>query len=69
MLNDTGEVRVRGPVLAPLSQLQGQQRWIILLLSTKRPMLHQLISSVREKIGRGTRGVRFIIDVDPHDFT
>ena len=68
-LQDSGEVRVRGPSPAPLSQLQGQQRWIILLISANRRALHQFISHLRSRFGRTFRGARLLIDVDPHDFT
>ena len=68
-LSDRGDVRVRGPSPAPLSQVQGQQRWIVLLISSDRQALHNLIDHIRERYGRSTKNVRFLIDIDPHDFT
>ena len=68
-LKGSHEVVIRGPSLAPLNQLQGQQRWITLLICKHREMLHQRLAQVRSHVGRRLGKVRCFIDVDPHDFT
>jgi primosomal protein N' (replication factor Y) len=62
-------VKRLGPVAAPLSRLQKQYRWHILLKGTKPEPLHGLSRGLMEKAGRisSRAGVRVIVDVDPVD--
>lgn len=58
-----------GPVAAPLSRLQKQYRWHILLKGVKPGPLHGLTRELMEKAGRisSRAGVNVIVDVDPVD--
>jgi len=63
------DVDIMGPVAAPLSRLQKQFRWLLLLkgrrLSSLHALLGDLMSSAEGRIPR--RGVKVIVDVDPVD--
>ena len=56
-----------GPVASPLSRLQKQYRWHILLKGVKPGPLHSLSRALMEKAGRisSRAGVKVIVDVDP----
>jgi primosomal protein N' (replication factor Y) len=62
-------VKCLGPVAAPLSRLQKQYRWHILLKGVKPGPLHGLSRSLMEKAGRisSRAEVKVIVDVDPVD--
>jgi len=62
-----GEVRILGPVRAPMARRAGRHRAQLLLQSTDRRALHRLLSALRPLLeGEGTaRRVRWSIDVDP----
>jgi len=66
LLSHTPEVALLGPTEAPIQRLKGRVRWMLLLKSTARPALRQvllrLITEAEEmKLGR----VRVTLDVDP----
>jgi primosomal protein N' (replication factor Y) len=62
-------VKRLGPVAAPLSRLQKQYRWHMLLKGVKPGPLHGLSRALMEKAGRisSRAGVKVIVDVDPVD--
>lgn len=61
------EVRVLGPVSAPMERKAGRFRGQLLFQSRDRQALHRLLDSMRERLERAPRGrrVRWSIDVDP----
>ncbi|MDH5344474.1 MAG: primosomal protein N' [Gammaproteobacteria bacterium] len=60
-------VRILGPVAAPMERKAGRYRAQLLLQSTSRASLHQLLGCLRESLeaGAGTRRLRWSVDVDP----
>jgi primosomal protein N' (replication factor Y) len=59
-----GEVEMLGPSPAPLYQIKGRYRWQ-LLLKGERVAALQLLSRALIQEGRGLKGVRVEVDVDP----
>jgi primosomal protein N' (replication factor Y) len=59
-----GEVEILGPSPAPLYQIKGRYRWQLLLKGKKVAILQRLSRSLIQK-GRGLKGVRVEVDVDP----
>jgi len=61
------EVRLLGPVTAPLARRAGRYRCQLLLQSPERAPLHRLLARLREQAERapGASRVRWSLDVDP----
>jgi primosomal protein N' (replication factor Y) len=61
------DVRILGPVSAPMERKAGRYRAQLLLQSTNRGNLHRLLDSLRHSMESSpkTRRVRWSIDVDP----
>ena len=61
------EVRILGPVSAPMERKAGRFRGQLLFQSRDRQALHRLLESVRERLEREplARRIRWSIDVDP----
>jgi primosomal protein N' (replication factor Y) len=61
------EVRILGPVSAPMERRAGRYRAQLLFQSRDRQLLHQVLHSVRSKLERDplSRRIRWSIDVDP----
>lgn len=61
------DVRILGPVSAPMERKAGRVRAQLLLQSQNRGNLHQLLSILRQSLegSRAARRVRWSIDVDP----
>jgi primosomal protein N' (replication factor Y) len=61
------EVRVLGPVSAPMERKAGRFRGQLLFQSRDRQALHRLLASLRERLERNplARRMRWSIDVDP----
>jgi primosomal protein N' (replication factor Y) len=59
-----GEVEILGPSPAPLYQIKGRYRWQLLLKGNKVDILQRLSRSLIQK-GRGLKGIRMEVDVDP----
>jgi primosomal protein N' (replication factor Y) len=62
--NLRGEVEMLGPSPAPLYQIKGRYRWQLLLKGTGVASL-QLLSRSLAQAGRGLKGIRVEVDVDP----
>lgn len=64
---NTGEVRVLGPVSAPMERKAGRYRAQLLLQSINRQALQQVLQQLRIRLEseRSARKVRWSIDVDP----
>lgn len=65
--NTGGDVRILGPVSAPMERKAGRYRAQLLLQSINRQALQQLLRQLRTRLesDRGARKVRWSIDVDP----
>ena len=65
--HNTGEVRVLGPVNAPMERRAGRYRAQLLLQSANRQALHIILQQLRVSLEkeRSARKVRWSIDVDP----
>ncbi len=63
------KVELLGPVIAPLSRLQKQHRWQLLLKGLKPAPLHNLTRTLMERAERTIRKgtIKVIVDVDPVD--
>ncbi|MEJ2604230.1 MAG: primosomal protein N' [Gammaproteobacteria bacterium] len=63
----TGEVRLLGPVSAPLARRAGRYRCQLLLQSAERAPLHGVLNRLREaaESSPGASRVRWSLDVDP----
>jgi primosomal protein N' (replication factor Y) len=59
-----GEVEMLGPSPAPLYQIKGNYRWQLLFKGEKVASLHRLSRALIHE-GRGLKGVRVEVDVDP----
>jgi len=67
-LRGTRGLEVLGPVPAPVGKRADRYRCQCLLISERRPTLHQALDAlVTEHAARRAGGVRFSIDVDPYD--
>jgi primosomal protein N' (replication factor Y) len=64
---NTGEIRVLGPVSAPMERKAGRYRAQLLLQSIDRQALQRLLQPLRLQLenDRSARKVRWSIDVDP----
>jgi len=64
---DTGEVRLLGPVAAPMERRAGRYRAQLLLQSGSRQALHALLAGLVPKLeaSRHARKTRWSVDVDP----
>ena len=64
----TKEIRVLGPVEAPLSRLKGKYRWQILVKSKQSNLLHQYLDKAEEVFRPllASGGVSLSIDIDPY---
>lgn len=64
---NTGEIRVLGPVSAPMERKAGRYRAQLLLQSINRQALQQLLQQLRVRLesDRSARKVRWSLDVDP----
>ncbi len=62
------EIRLLGPVEAPISRLKGKYRWQILIKCRRAALLGHLLAEIRKhaKSGLQSRGVQVIWDVDPY---
>jgi primosomal protein N' (replication factor Y) len=62
------EIKILGPVEAPISKLKGKYRWQILIKSKSVALLRHLLTEIdrlsRKKLQ--SSGVRLIVDVDPY---
>jgi primosomal protein N' (replication factor Y) len=59
-------MRVLGPAQAPLEKLKGDYRFQILIKSTNRKELHEVLESAMEELGqKRTTGRKHSIDIDP----
>ncbi|TPV94148.1 MAG: primosomal protein N' [Myxococcales bacterium FL481] len=63
-LRDTTEVRLLGPVAAPIARINRRTRWQLLLRAKQRAPLHGLLRWLRRQRVEA-HGVRVGIDVDP----
>ena len=61
------DIKVLGPVEAPISLLRGQYRYRILLKSKSRKNLNKFTKKIVEKT-KLPSSVKLIIDVDPYSF-
>ena len=61
------DVRILGPVAAPMERKAGRFRAQLLLQSTERANLHRLLDQLRESLegSPAARRVRWSVDVDP----
>ena len=61
------EVRILGPVSAPMERLAGRYRGQLLLQATRRQPLHELLGDLRHRLEDDelARRVRWSLDVDP----
>ena len=68
-LDDALHVEFWGPVAAPMLRRQGRYRFQLLLQSTRRKGLHQLLAEMMPYIYKSplSRKVRWNIDVDPQE--
>jgi primosomal protein N' (replication factor Y) (superfamily II helicase) len=63
------EIRMRGPNPAPIQQIRGRRRWMILLLSNSRKLLHQEVIKMRQDYTLySDSNLKVNIDIDPLDF-
>ena len=60
-------IKVLGPVEAPIALLRGQYRYRILLKGSNRNKLNKLTKKMLEK-AKLPSSVKLIIDVDPYTF-
>ncbi len=62
------EIRVLGPVEAPISRLKGKYRWQVLVKCRRSFLLRHFLSEVERLTRRGlaSEGVQMIMDVDPY---
>jgi len=60
-------VQILGPAPMPLARLRGEHRWHLLLKSASRPALRETLAGALARL-RDQRfsGVRWAVDVDPH---
>ncbi len=65
LTHKTRLVEVLGPSPCPLARLRGKSRYQILLKSSDRPLLRQLLNCLDEGIKQLPRQVNLSIDVDP----
>ena len=67
LLGDRADVRVLGPVSAPMERLAGRYRGQLLLQATERRPLHALLANLEPRLegDASARRVRWSIDVDP----
>ncbi len=67
ILGDRADVRVLGPVSAPMERLAGRYRGQLLLQATERRPLHTLLANLEPQLegDAAARRVRWSIDVDP----
>lgn len=65
--DNSGDVRLLGPVSAPMERRAGRYRAQLLMQSINRQALHQLLQQLRVKLeeNSSSRKVRWSIDVDP----
>ena len=63
------EIRVLGPVEAPMSRLQGKHRWQLLVKSGSVSLLRHLLVEVERSSMKAlrSRGVNLVSDVDPYN--
>jgi primosomal protein N' (replication factor Y) len=63
----SGDVRILGPVSAPMERRAGRYRAQLLVQSVNRQVLHQLLAALRRQLENDgmARRVRWSIDVDP----
>ena len=65
------DLKVLGPVEAPISRLKGKYRWQILIKSKSVSLLHHLLNEVEAR-SRGflrSSGVQLVLDIDPYQMT
>jgi primosomal protein N' (replication factor Y) len=62
------DLKVLGPVEAPLSKLKGKYRWQIFLRSKGPNLLHVFLKKVGDDLKRMLRGsgVSLTLDIDPY---
>jgi primosomal protein N' (replication factor Y) len=62
------DLKVLGPVEAPLSKLKGKYRWQIFIKSKGPNLLHAFLKRVGENLKRILRGsgVSLTVDIDPY---
>jgi primosomal protein N' (replication factor Y) len=62
-----GSLEVLGPAPKPLSRLKGEERWHLLLRSGSRSVLRETLAAALPRLREmKLPGVRWAIDVDPH---
>jgi primosomal protein N' (replication factor Y) len=62
------EIRILGPVEAPISRVKGKYRWQILIKGRSMALIRHLVLAVGDPF-RGVsqlKGVQLIVDVDPY---
>jgi primosomal protein N' (replication factor Y) len=62
------DIRILGPVEAPIARIKGRHRWQILVKGGRVDRLHRFlhrVDAISSRLTRGT-GVRVVIDVDPY---
>ncbi len=62
------DIKVLGPVLAPISLLRGQHRYRILIKGNNRKNINKLTKKIIRNV-KLPSSVKLIIDVDPYTFT
>ena len=64
-----GQVRLIGPMAAPMERRAGRFRWQLLFEAGQRRHLHQLLQALLPRLEqcREARAVRWSVDVDPQD--
>jgi primosomal protein N' (replication factor Y) (superfamily II helicase) len=62
------EIKVLGPVEAPISKIKGKYRWQFLAKCKSGPLLRHFLSRIQERSRKDlkTSGVRLTLDVDPY---
>ena len=64
-----GQVVLMGPIPAPMEKRAGRYRWQLLLRSTRRSPLQELLTGLCQFMeqGRQPAKLRWSVDIDPQD--
>lgn len=63
-------LEIWGPSPAPLERKANIHRWQLVIKSKNRPMLHAQLDKISHWMGQNApKGVRWFIEVDPHDWS
>ena len=62
------EIRILGPVEAPISRIKGKYRWQILIKGRSMALIRHLVTAVEDRFKDAShlKGVQLIVDVDPY---